>query len=676
MKISFNWLKEYVAISCSAKELSDKLTMAGLEVESVATIKGDTIFEIEVTPNRPDCLNMLGIAREVSAIFNKKLQYPRMANIKFPQKRCSISIEDEKGCSRYIGAVIDHVAVGPSAKSMQQHLEFVGLRPISNIVDITNFCMMEYGQPLHAFDYDKLCGHKIIVRRARKNETIVTIDNVTRKLDESILVIADQEKPVAIAGIMGGKATEVTPETKNILLESAFFDPILIRRASRQLGLSTDSSYRFERGLDFTTVKKTSQRAVNLIVELTGGQIVSYSDSCVLRRKKTAHSLKISLKEINHFLGACITQQDCVAILKKLECIVCVLPQNVLKVTPPSFREDIKSSVDIMEEIARIYGYQHIPSSLPTVKVINIPEYTKRQRRENMREFFIAQGFNEVVTYAMVSEKSLECFQQKDLAPIRVLNPLSQEQEIMRPSLLPSLLAVVLSNMNKNEKDLRLFEIGKIYGLQEEKDTLALVLTGKRSSDWRQLKKEDVNFYDLKGALEQAFDRLGIKNIIFKISEKSFLQKGIQPDIYCGSQKIGYLGKVDLEVLQRWDIKQNSVFYAEICLEPLYIEMSAQEKFIPLCDYPAIIYDISLAIPKSISFDEVKKIAFEYGQDILAQIIFKEEYCGDKIPEGYRGIIFSLTYQSRAKTLTESEVSVIHEAINRALVERLNAIKR
>jgi len=262
------------------------------------------------------------------------------------------------------------------------------------------------------------------------------------------------------------------------------------------------------------------------------------------------------------------------------------------------------------------------------------------------------------------------------LAPIRVLNPLSQEQEIMRPSLLPSLLAVVLSNMNKNEKDLRLFEIGKIYGLQEEKDTLALVLTGKRSSDWRQLKKEDVNFYDLKGALEQAFDRLGIKNIIFKISEKSFLQKGIQSDIYCGSQKIGYLGKVDLEVLQRWDIKQNSVFYAEICLEPLYIEMSAQEKFIPLCDYPAIIYDISLAIPKSISFDEVKKIAFEYGQDILAQIIFKEEYCGDKIPEGYRGIIFSLTYQSRAKTLTESEVSVIHEAINRALVERLNAIKR
>ncbi|NCA96159.1 MAG: phenylalanine--tRNA ligase subunit beta, partial [Methanomicrobia archaeon] len=405
MKISVSWLKNYVSFSGSVEELATQLTMAGLEVESIEKVKGDAVLELEITPNRPDCLNLLGIAREVSAISNKKLTYPVVTKRRLPVRSCDVTIDDVKGCLRYIGVVIEGVKVGPSLKEQQHYLGSVGIRSISNIVDVTNFCMMELGQPLHAFDHDKLSGHKLIVRRARKGETIVTIDNVKRELDESILVIADQDKPVAIAGIMGGKETEVTDSTKNILLESATFDPILIRRASRKLGLSSDSSYRFERGVNIDTALMASQRACDLILQSSGGKITAYKDVRGASFKRKIKSIKVSLGDINQFLGSAITKNQCVQILKRLECVVTTKANDVLEIMPPSFRSDLRSAVDIMEELARIYGYNNIPSSLAMVRAVNIPQHDKRMKREQVRSFFVAQGFNEVVTYSMVSEK-------------------------------------------------------------------------------------------------------------------------------------------------------------------------------------------------------------------------------------------------------------------------------
>ncbi|MCK5581533.1 MAG: phenylalanine--tRNA ligase subunit beta, partial [Candidatus Omnitrophica bacterium] len=386
MKISITWLNDYIKTGVPVDRLIHKLTMAGLEVEKTETVAGDTVLELEITPNRPDCLNMLGMAREVSAILNKTVKKPSLPEIKYPKEKCPVEIVDKEGCTRYIGTVIKDVKVAKAPQAMQQRLAAIGLRPINNIVDITNFCLMETGQPLHAFDYDKLEGGKIIVRRAKKGETIITIDGELRELDPSVLVIADAKRPVAIAGVMGGQETEVTGKTKNILLESAYFDPVLIRRAARKSGLSSDSSYRFERGVDFQMVENGCTRAIALIQELAGGEIEQRQDLCLAKKKKVGKAVTVSLAQINGLLGAALTTTQCKTILKKLEFDVVSkkgqpLPGDrpqILKVTPPTFRNDIHQAVDVVEEVARVVGYDNLPLSLPHITVSNVPAKNTR----------------------------------------------------------------------------------------------------------------------------------------------------------------------------------------------------------------------------------------------------------------------------------------------------------
>lgn len=371
MKVSVNWVKEYVEFSASPAELAEKLTMAGVEVEAIEKVKGDTVFVCEVTPNRPDCLNMIGVAREFSALLNKTLRIPSTGHLRFPRKPAPVTILDKMGCLRYIGTLVKGVKIASSPPQISKRLEAVGLRTINNVVDITNFCLLETGQPLHAFDYDKLMGGRIIVRRAREGERITTLDGEERTLDSSILVIADQERPVAIAGIIGGKETEVTTSTKNILLESAYFDPVWIRQASRRLGISTDSSYRFERGVDREMVKGGADRALSLMMRWAGGRITHYRDVYPGKNKfnKTNGKISISIPEVNHFLGAQATQRQCIRILSRLGCHVVPQVKDRLFVQPPSFRSDLRQKVDIMEELARIFGYDRLSMSIPEIKI-------------------------------------------------------------------------------------------------------------------------------------------------------------------------------------------------------------------------------------------------------------------------------------------------------------------
>ncbi|MBN1869988.1 MAG: phenylalanine--tRNA ligase subunit beta [Candidatus Omnitrophica bacterium] len=683
MKISLNWLKDYVAPGISPEELAHRLTMAGLEVEKIDSAGGDTVFELEITPNRPDCLNMLGIARETAAILKKARTLPKIKKRAGPKKKCSIEIDDPQACSRYIGTLIEEVCIKRAQEKMAGYLTALGMRPINNVVDITNFCLLETGQPLHAFDYDKLIGRKIIVRRARKGEKIVTIDDVERELDPSILVIADEKRPVAIAGIMGGKDTEVTNSTKRILLESACFDPVLIRRASRKLGLSSDSSYRFERGVDFCMVEGGAARAVDLILESAQGKITKRSDVITGKKKMATARIVLSLDAINARIGSALTAAQCNDILRRLDFGVSRSKTGTFAITAPSFREDVKGAEDIVEEISRMIGYDHLPSSFPRIKATAIyPDHVGSARRKT-RELLLAQGFSEAITYTMINRKSLEDSSQGNIPGVPILNPLTQDQEMMRPSMLPSLLSIVLSNVNRGQKNMRFFETGKIYTDKAEEEALGIIMTGLREDDWRQVKKEGADYYDLKGALEQTFKRLGIEQakVRFMASQENYLSSGQSAAIFFDGKKIGDVGKVNEEVLDQWDIKQKNVLFAQVAMQDLYDQRESATKYAPVSEFPAISRDISLAVGLGVTAYDVEQVirntVKHEKQVALTGLKFVEKYEGEKISKEQRGLIFSLIYQSRlARTLRDEEAAEVHEKVCGALIKELGVVRR
>ncbi|OGX07708.1 MAG: phenylalanine--tRNA ligase subunit beta [Omnitrophica WOR_2 bacterium GWA2_37_7] len=538
--------------------------------------------------------------------------------------------------------------------------------------------MLETGQPLHAFDYDKLAGGRIIVRRAKDGEKIVTIDDIERALDPSILVIADAEKPVAIAGIMGGKETEVTASTRNILLESAYFDPIIVRKASRKLGLSSDSSYRFERGVDYPTVENCSNRALSLILKEAGGKIVKSSDIKVTGRNKAAKEIVIEKEKIDSFLGTDTSVTQCKNIFDKLGFDVKVDKQKVFTIVPPSFRGDIVQEVDIIEEVARIIGYDNLPLSMPSIKVSNISESKEIQLRKKIKQILMAQGCSETVTYTMISQKNLNDSKLSDIEKLNIVNPLSQDQEMMRPSLLPSMLSRVQFNLNRGQKDISLFEAGKIYTNKGEKETLAVIMTGVALRDWRKLKQNNVDFVDIKGIVGKVFSGTGIQDsaVSYKISELPFFA-GENAQIFLRGKKIGAVGRICQEVLDAWDIKGASVVFAEVDLESFYSGSFSKKKYFPVIEYPIVTRDISLAIKKDILFDEIRNIVFNDNNDIMHNFNLIEEYLGENLPgKEYKGLVCSCKYQSKTGTLKEEEVTKVHERICQSLIDKIGAIRR
>lgn len=677
MKISLNWLKDYVKISLPPQKLAHRLTMAGLEVEKIEDVGGDTVFELEITPNRPDCLNMIGLAREASAILNVALKKPKTKKVSFPKDKCDISILDKEGCSRYIGTVIQNVKIGESPDWLKKRLQAIGLRPINNVVDITNFCLFETGQPLHAFDYDKLEGGKIIVRRAREGEKITTLDDVARTLNSSTLVIADSKNPVALAGVMGGEGSEVTSATKTILLESAYFNPVLIRRAGRSLGISSDSSYRFERGVDIDMVEGGSLRAVSLILEVAGGEIVSHADIFPQKTKIIKKQTVVSLNSINQRLGANLTLQKCKTVLKKLEFQVTAdRKHGTLKLIAPSFRNDIHEEVDISEEAARVIGYDHLPASLPSIPTTNIPTSPKRVFKKKIAEALRAQGLNEAITYTMVSGKLLQWTQIDTREAVKVKNPLSLDQEYMRPSLLPSLLSVVLTNFNLGQKDLKLFELGKVYAAAGEEDTIGIVMTGRQEGDWRKQSKGPIDFYDLKGSIDAILTEAKIEKASYAPAERAFLESRAAATVTVNGKEIGVLGKVNDRILQSWDIKQKNVFFAQLNLDGLFQASKDKRCFAAAAEFPSSVRDISLAVKNNTTFDRIKESISNAAPEFLTGIKFIGQYLGEGLPAGHRGITISLTYQSPSRTLREEEIAQAHEKICQTLTQELGAVRR
>jgi len=676
MKCSINWIKDYTDVGIPVEKLAHRLTMAGMEVEKIEAVGKDKVFELEITPNRPDCLNMIGLARETAAVLNNKLRLPKTKKFRVPSKKADVTIKDAQDCGRYIGTVIRDVKVGPSPDWVQQRLMSVGLRPINNIVDITNFVLLETGQPLHAFDYDKLLGKKIIVRRARGGEKILTLDGEEKALDDSVLIIADDKRPVAVAGIMGGEETQVTEATRRILLESASFNSVIIRRATRLLGLFSDSSYRFERGVDIHNTAEATVRAVSLILEIAGGAVEQYKDLFPGKKVGCPAQIKVDLGQIKQALGAPLTAARMKTILTKLGCAVKAGKKNSFTVIPPSFRQDLRLPPDIVEEVARIIGYDNLPMALPSISYSSVPQDECRQFKLRIMDLLQGAGLHQVISYSLISREACTMSRLDPEKCLAVKNALTQDQAVFRSALIPSLLADAKLNLNRLEKDLRLFEIGHCYTAAGEQDVVGILLTGYRRADWRSAQKIGVDFFDLKGAITHLCSGLHCESPRFAISRDAIFCSGESADFFVSGRKVGKAGRVHPDILKDWDIRQSNVYYAQIVLDDLRPCVPDGRAYRPYSEYPAIVRDVSLAVAKDVPYQKARDIAVELGGDLLKEVNFVEQYLGEKIPAGQRGIVFSLVYRSSQRTLTEEEINKIHQAILDALSARLGAVVR
>ena len=687
MKVQVDWLKEYTEIDVPTDELGHVLTMAGLEIESHETVElpdgeKSEVLELNVTPNRGYCLSHIGVAREVSALLNKSLKLPDPLKT-LESEWGTVAVEDRVSvenlepelCPRYCALVIENVKVGPSPKWLKDRLTAIGLRPINNIVDITNFVMMEYGQPLHAFDRDLLAGNKIIIRRAKKGEPFASLDGTELKLEPDALVIADGEKPVALAGIMGGINSQVSETTSHIVLESACFNPATVRQGSKKYGLRSDSSYRFERSVDLNGVVSAQARAALMMKELAGGGI------CLGRvdiYPETGKSINIPLRvgRVNQLLGASFNSEQVRDLLSRLGMEVLSQSEN-MEVKIPSFRPDLLREVDLIEEIARIDGFDKVDTVYPVAGVRPVRISPRQNIAKKVREVFCCAGFAETVHYSFIERAYAEEFKTAFASEqvIALKNPLSSDYDTMRTSLLPGLLKTAGLNLSKGQKPLKLFEVGSVYssdstGLRTEKAVLSAIVLGPyEPTPWKP-RGGEYDFYDLKGTLETLITHLHLKLEIFPDS-KPFLLPGKSVRVQIDDRELGYMGQMAPE--------QNLV--AELNVYALELDLGALEKssslrFQPIPKFPETYRDISILVGRSVTSQKAADLILKTGCPLIQKVDLYDHFEGKKIQADKKSLTFALSFQSAERTLSDDEVNPLFEKIVQTLKSELGASLR
>ncbi|MEJ5299714.1 MAG: phenylalanine--tRNA ligase subunit beta [Thermodesulforhabdaceae bacterium] len=679
---------------CSGKELALTDDASGLWVLPDSTPLGlpldealsidDFILDVSITPNRGDCLSVVGIAREVAAIYGTSVKYPE---IRFSEEGppvdsiARVDIEDPEKCPRYAARVIFDVEIKESPEWMKDRLESAGVRAINNIVDVTNYVMLELGQPLHAFDYDRLAEHRIVVKCAKAGDRFLTLDGQERVLSDDSLMICDGKEPVAVAGIMGGELSGIDSSTTRVLIESAWFDPISTRRTSKKLKLATESSYRFERGVDPEGVIRALDRAAQLMQELAGGKIARGRIDVYPRpyQKKTIH---FRVARANSYLGTNISATEMASILRRLEMDVREREDGDLDVTPPSFRQDVTREADLAEEIARIYGYQNIPVERPPVLMVDIEPNEHLQVREDLKEFLRGLGLTEIVTYSFISAADLTRLglpeNDERLDPVKILNPLSEEQSVMRTSLVPSMLKTVAFNLNRQNDHLRLFELSKVFIrrqnalLPHEDFHLVVALVGRRHPSYLYSGDDEVEYADIKGIADAVLSFFRIDNATFELIDRArtpYLDAASSADIIVNGELVGKVGLLDLRVAERFDIKQ-PVWLLEMNYEKLFALRGALPRFRPLPKYPSVIRDIAIVadenFPVQRGIDFIKSLKEPLLESVEVFDIFKSPQIG----EGKKSVGYRLVYRSSEKSLTDEEVNHLHEKIVKRVVER------
>jgi phenylalanyl-tRNA synthetase beta chain len=679
MKASVKWLREFVEFSLTASELANALTMAGLEVEDINELEEDAILEINITPNRSDCLSITGIAREISALLGMPFKFNPASVQKEEGAGPSIEIKDESLCPRYASRVIYNVQVKPSPQWISERLQHHGLRPVNNIVDITNYVLLEMGHPLHAFDLDRLSGKRIVVKTAGSADRLLTLDNEDRKLTREMLLIWDSEKPVAVAGVMGGLHTEVIDSTKHILLESAYFSPLSIRRTSKALSLSTEASYRFERGADINGVVPALERAVQLIIDNAGGTATGITD--VYRKPLRSQRITLTWKKINDTLGININPSRIYTMLKSLG-IEHKTEGEGISVMPPSFRQDMRMDVDVIEEVARLYGYNNIPSTFPNIEIQPIKSNIRWDFVHTIKNLMVRSGYLEAINYSFLNPSVFDKLRlpakdkRRKLTTIK--NPLKKEDEALRTTLIPALLENVRLNIRRGERSIRIFEISSVFlhstrNLPYEILKLsAIYLKDRNETVWQE--KHD-GFYDLKGALENIFLDLKIKDYSFHKDmdvKEPYLHPGKSCVIKINEHVAGYLGTLHPEVAEDFDVYPETNIM-ELDIDKILSLKRPQTVYQPLPKYPYIERDIAIIVPNNIPVSDAESAILHVDSHFIESVRLFDIYEGKPIPKGKKSLAFSIRYRAVDRTLTDEEVKGIHTNIIKRLQDTLNA---
>lgn len=617
----------------------------------------DTVVEYEVTSNRVDCYSVLGIAREAAATFRKPFVPPVVevkGNDEDVNNYISVEIKDRDLCTRFCARVCKNIRIAPSPEWMQRRLAACGIRPINNLVDITNYVMMEYGQPMHAYDLDNVSGNKIIVRRAKDGDEFQTLDGQVRKLDSEMLMICDAEKEIGLAGIMGGENSKITDDVQTVLFEAATFNGANIRKSSKRVGLRTDASGIFEKGLDPRNAEEAINRACQLIEELGCGEVVGGIVD-VKEPFEPLKQIKFEPERINRFLGTEIEKEEMLQIFDRLEL---AYDENTGMITAPSFRQDIECFADIAEEVARFYGYDKIPTTLPTGEATTGKMSFKLRIEEKARDIAEYCGFSQGMCYSFESPKVFDRLLIPADSPLRqtvtIANPLGEDFSIMRTISLNGILTSLASNYNRRNKNVRLYELGNIYipkslpvvDYPDERMQFTLGMYGEG------------DFFTMKGVVEEFFESIGMKK---KISydpkaEKTFLHPGRQALIQYEGKVIGYLGEVHPEVADNYDI-DTKVYIAVLDMPEILPFASFDRKYEGIAKYPAVSRDISMVVPKNILVGDIEKVIEQRGGKILEEYQLFDIYEGSQIKSGYKSVAYSITFRAKDRTLEESDVS-------------------
>jgi len=675
MKVSLNWLKQFVDVQADARELKTALTSVGLGVESFVPVGDDIVFEVEVTTNRPDCLNHYGVAREVAAIYHLPLK-PTYVDVKessaAASSEVSIEIADRDLCARFCGRVIQNVQVKASPAWLARRLESVGQRPINNVADVTNYVLMELGQPLHAYDLARLRQKKILVRRARPGERLRTLDGVDRTLKPEQLVIADAERAVGIAGVMGGQDSEISLETRSVLLEGAWFDPLSVRRTAKAQGLHTEASHRFERGADIAMAPVAIDRAAALVEELAGGEVLAGLID-VYPEPKARAAITLGESEIRRILGpeARIASQDVERILRALGFAVERAGDSGWHVVPPTFRLDVTREVDLIEEIARLYGYDRLPARVRPAPP-RVERDTRREKELAVYATLGGLGYREIITSSMVDPEENARF--TDHPPVPLSNPLSQEASVLRSSTLPSMIAALRWNLDRGQSELRLFELGKTYtmpagGSPEERRVLTLGLSGARRAASAHDKEEPLDFFDLKGDLESLLGEFAIPGLEFKPDGCQAYQPGLGARYADSHDALAVFGKLAEGVARDHKLRQD-VWLAEVDLERLLAYPLRTRRFRPFTKFPTVERDFSLVLPDALQYAVVERAVRGALAGAIQSVWPVDLFRGGSIPAGHYSLLLRVTFFSLERTLTSEEV----DELSRRLLEALAAL--
>jgi phenylalanyl-tRNA synthetase beta chain len=675
MKISPQWLRDFVDLQVNYHQLADDLTLAGIAVESISGEGDGTVLDMDITTNRPDAMNHFGVARECSAIYNLSLKpiAPKLPAAK-GSAEFHIQIDEPELCPRFTGRVLRDLTIKPSPANISKPLALLDQRPINNAVDATNYTLWEMGKPTHVFDLDLLEGGKLIVRRAHDGEKLKTLDGIERKLTTEDLVVADGRKPVALAGVMGGFDTMITDKTRNILIESAWWDPITVRKMSRRHGLHTDASHRFERGADFESTVLSCDRVAELILQSGGGELIGGPIDVVASPMDQA-PVALHIAEVHRILGEKLETQEIFRILDKLG--FDVLPERGgdadFTVRIPSWRLDIEREIDLIEEIARLHGYDKFPNTLPAYAgaVIELPEAEKERK---LRTSALALGYNEAISMTFISHHDAEQFSA--VPAIELANPLSEEASVMRTSMAPGMLDRLAYNLNRGSDNVRLFEAGNVFQASgtttEQLKRICLGATGSaeppsvRLHQETRLEARPLSFFDVKGDVENLLHPLQCNTLLFDEETADYYHPGRSARAVMDGVPVAQFGQIHPNIAAARKLRQD-VFIAELYLDQLYRHDLRQVRYEPLPRYPAVERDFSFVFADSIGFEKISQAVAALGLSQLRSFIPVEIFRGGAIPAGKYSLLLRARFQSGERTLREDEVAQWSQQIVRAL---------